>query len=213
MKDYRKATIKEYISDLSAKKNTPGGGSASALSAALGASLGAMVCEFTIGKKKYADVEDRIKQMLKEFISIRDKFVELMQKDVDVFHNEMGKAYSLPKETESQKKHRHQTIQQACKSCCQPPLDITRECMKALKLLLELAEKGSAMLISDVGVANEIICGAFEGAKLNVEINLKYIEDHKFVSDVQEEIFPAAAEITSLSDQITRIVRDKLNGK
>ncbi len=213
MKDYRNATIKDYLNDLSSGRDAPGGGSASALSAAIGASLGAMVCEFTIGKKKYADVEDRIKEILVQIKSSRDNLFDLMQRDVDVFHNEMGKAYSLPKNTEQQKQDRKQAIEQACKACVQPPLEITRECIRLLKILIELAEKGNAMLISDIGVACELICGAFEGAKLNVEINLKYISDEKFVTTIQEEIFPASAELTTLSEQIMRFVRNKLNGK
>ncbi len=213
MKDYRKSTIQEYLIDLSSNKDAPGGGSASALSAAIGASLGAMICEFTIGKKKYADVEKRIREILVTVTASRDKLFELMQEDVNVFHNEMGKAYSLPKETEEQREKRKQAIEQACKACAKPPIEITRECVNLLKLLAELAEKGNVMLISDVGVACELLCGAFEGAKLNVEINLKYINDENFVTKIQEEIIPASAEVTTLSSQIMRIVRDKLNGK
>ncbi len=210
MKDYRKATIREYIEDLSGKTDAPGGGSASALSGAIGASLGAMVCEFTLGKKKYADVEERIKELLRQINSSRDKLFELMQKDVDVFHNEMNKAYSMPKETEEQKQQRKLAIEQACKACVTPPVEISRECVKLLRLLKELAEKGNTMLISDIGVACELIRASFSGAKLNVEINLKYIGDESFVSNLREEIDSASAECSALAGQIMDIVNNKL---
>lgn len=188
MKDYKISTIKEYIDDLAAKLETPGGGSASALAGSLAAALASMVANFTIGKKKYTDVEDRIKQILKRTDLLKNEFLELMQEDIETFHKEMVAAYALPTSTEEQIQKRREAIENACKKCTKAPLEIAEKAEELLKLLAELEEKGNKMLISDIGTAAAILKGAFVSALMNVKINIKYVNDQAFKKEMYKKI-------------------------
>ncbi len=210
MEKYINLPMQVYLDDLAAHKDAPGGGSACGLVGALAAALGSMVCHFTIGKKKYSDFEERIKTMLTEFESSRADLAGLMQEDVDVFHSQMGTAFNLPKENDEQKAFRDAAIQEACKAACQPPMAIARLCFKLMKLLDELTEKGSSQLISDIGVAAALAGGAFDGARFNIEINLKYLKDADFIKNVQKELLPMIYEFCVLQQKVIEKVREKM---
>jgi methenyltetrahydrofolate cyclohydrolase len=210
MNKYIDQPMRRYLEDLAGKLDAPGGGSACGLVGAVAAGLGSMVCEFTLGKKKYADVEEEIKDLLGEFTKLRGEFTDLMQQDVDVFHSQMGAAYSLPKETPTEQEVRKRAIEEACKASCQPPFQITRNCFYLLELLLQLADIGTSQLISDVGVAGALAYGALEGARYNININLKYITDESYVHQVLTEIDPMLGKADALRVRITEIVHEKV---
>jgi formiminotetrahydrofolate cyclodeaminase len=210
MDNYIDQPMKVYVDDLAAHKDAPGGGSACGLTGSMAAALGTMVCHFTIGKKKYAEVEDRIKAMQQDFEAFRAKFTGLMQEDVDIFHSKMGTAFSLPKDTDEQKQARKAAIQEACKAASEPPMEMMRLSYRLMKLLDELAEKGSQQLVSDVGVAAALANGAFEGASYNVLINLKYLDDIEFIKKVQTELLSMIEEYACLSACVIEKVREKI---
>jgi methenyltetrahydrofolate cyclohydrolase len=212
MTSYYTLPMGHYLDDLAGDKDAPGGGSACGLTGALAAGLGSMVCHFTIGKKKYADVEEDVKELLEHFEKLRGELSGLMQEDVDVFQSQMGSAYSMPKETEDQKQRRREAIEEACKACVQPPLKIARNCFYLLELLLDLAGIGNTQLVSDVGVGASIAYGAFEGAKLNVEINLGFISDSAFAGEIRMEIETMIMKTSALKGRILEIVDEKING-
>jgi len=212
MPDYYNQPMKMYVDDLASEKDAPGGGSACGMVGALASALGSMVCHFTVGRKKYAAVEPRIKDLLDQFEQLRQEMADLMQEDVDVFHSQMGHAFGLPKDTDEQKQRRRQAIEDACKSSCQPPLQIARNCLFLFEMLKELAEIGTTQLISDVGVAATLAFGAFEGARFNIDINLNYITDELFVNDVMNELEPLVTKVTNLKIKTVEIVREKMIG-
>lgn len=212
MTRYVDQPLKTYVNDLAARLDAPGGGSACGLTGALAAALGAMVCQFTLGKKKYAEVEDRIKELLEHFEKFRGEFTRLMQEDVDVFQAQMGNAYALPKETPVQQEIRKQAIEAACKASCRPPLEIARNCFYLFELLLELADIGTTQLISDVGVAGALAFGAFEGARYNIDINLKYITDATFAREVRSEVAAMAEKVDVLKARIAETMDEKMGG-
>ncbi len=211
MTQYAQELLPKYLDDLASKQETPGGGSVCALVGSLAAGLGTMVCCFTEGKKKYADVEDDIQRIHKNCETTRAGMLELMQEDVNVFQNQMGAAYGLPKDTDEQKAARNDAIQAACKAASQPPLEICRLCRDLLKDMGELAEKGSVMLVSDVGVAVSLAQGAFEGASLNIIINLNYLSDENFKKPLKAELLAMTDEVSELAESASVIVQDKLS--
>jgi formiminotetrahydrofolate cyclodeaminase len=211
MVNYNTLPVSSYLDDLAGEKDAPGGGSACGLAGALASALGSMVCHFTVGRKKYAEVEGEIKDLLEHFEKFRGELTGLMQEDVDVFQSEMGTAYSLPKETDDQKQRRKEAIEAACKACIQPPLKIARNCFYVLELLLELAEIGNTQLVSDVGVGAALAYGAFEGAKLNVEINLRFISDRTFAGEIRVELESMVMKTGALKGRIMEIVEEKLS--
>src|ERR1035437_9069429 len=115
-------TFQEYFDELSSNSPTPGGGNAAAIAGALGASLGAMVCNLTIGKRKYADVETEIKVLNHKFLEYQKNFIDLSLKDNEAFDKVMS-AMKLPKDTEEQKEHRMKNIEKATFGAIEIPAD------------------------------------------------------------------------------------------
>ncbi len=199
----------DFIQDLAAKKPVPGGGGASAYVGALGMALGSMVGNYTVGKKKYKDVEEDVIELLKKSEAVIENLKALVAKDAEVFYP-LSKAYGLPSETEEEKAAKEEVLQKALVDATMVPLDIARNCLEAIKLHEEYAQKGTKIAISDVGVGVAFCKAALLGAKLNVLINTKIMKDQELKTKVESEM----AEIESIglakADEIYKIVEDQL---
>ncbi len=163
-------SIQSYLEELSSDAPTPGGGNVAALSATLACTLGIMVCNLTIGKKKYLEVDEEIKKVKTELEDYKDCFVELAQKDNMAF-DEVMKAFKLAKETEEDKKIRSEKIQEATFAAAVVPSEVIETCKKVLPLIETVALKGNKNSVSDAGVALSLLSTGAEGALLNVVIN------------------------------------------
>lgn len=175
-------TVSGFLDEVASHSAAPGGGSVAALAGALGAGLTAMVCRLTIGKKKYAEVEAEMREVLGKVEELRAQFTGLIEKDTEAFQSVM-KAFSLPKETDEQKEARSLAIQEATKSAALVPLQVMELCERALPLTQIVATKGNVNSLSDAGVAASMLYAACVGAALNVHINLSTIQDDTFVHD------------------------------
>lgn len=175
-------TVSGFLDEVASNSAAPGGGSVAALAGALGAGLTAMVCRLTIGKKKYAEVEAEMQEVLGKVEELRAHFTELIEKDTEAFQAVM-KAFSLPKETDEQKEARSSAIQEATKSAALVPLQVMELCERTLPLTQIVATKGNVNSLSDAGVAASMLYAACVGAALNVRINLSTIQDDTFVHD------------------------------
>lgn len=202
-----KESLNVYFKDLAAKKPAPGGGSASSLAASIGVSLISMVCNFTLGKDKYKDHEFDIKNILASSDKLLEEFLNLVDEDV-VSYQKLASAYQLPRESEEDRKRRAEAIEEGLKSALSVPLKICKLCHRAALLCLDLVKKGNANLISDVGVAIELLSAAFLSAKLNVEINSASLKDEKCVLKVKEEISPLEKEIQAIKNEVSKDVSE-----
>lgn len=200
-----KKTVEEFLSELASNSPAPGGGSVAALAGALGSALTAMVCNLTVGKKKYADVEEEIKKILEKIEPLREQFTALIDKDTQAF-NKVMEAYSLPKDGDAQKAIRTAAIQSATKEATLVPLEVMKHCVDALALAKFVAEKGNTNSVSDAGVAALMLQAAAEGAALNVKINLAGINDVEFVGWKKEEVESVMKSCKKLSNEIMEIV-------
>ncbi|MGN0732903.1 MAG: cyclodeaminase/cyclohydrolase family protein, partial [Emergencia sp.] len=115
---FSEKTVKEFTEVLASKEPVPGGGSASALIGAVGVSLGDMVGELTVGKKKYADVEDEIKILMERAQQVRRDFLELVDADAKAFAP-LAKAYGIPKDDPE----RDEIMEAALRVGCSAPMD------------------------------------------------------------------------------------------
>ncbi|NOZ21567.1 MAG: cyclodeaminase/cyclohydrolase family protein [Planctomycetes bacterium] len=190
---YRQESIDRYVSDAASNKPAPGGGSVSALVGALGVSMGCMVANFTVGKKKYKDVEPRVREILADCERSMNELLDLVQADVDAY-SKVSAAYAMPKESDEEKKARTAAIQEALVVAMDAPLTSFRVCASLMDAYAELGKIGNKNLISDVGVAAILTEAALRGAKLNVEINLAYLKDEELVGKTREEVDRLAAE-------------------
>lgn len=191
----------EFLDILASFAPVPGGGGASAFAGAMGIALGSMVGNLTLGKKKYEAVQEDIKQILIKADKLRCEFQELVQKDADVFEP-LSKAYGLPKNTDEEKKHKEEVMEKALKQACAVPLKIMEKALEAISLHGELAEKGTKIAISDVGVGVLFCKSALIGASLNVFINTKLMKDREYADSINKKAEEMIAEGSSNADSI-----------
>lgn len=177
----------EFIEKLSSKSPTPGGGGVSALIGSLGTALGGMVCNLTIGKKKYEIYEEEVKEILDEIIFIQKRLFDLIKEDEDNFIP-LSKAYSLPSSTDEEKKIKKETMQSCLKKASEVPLEVIRISNKAIKFHERLLGKSTILAISDIGVGIQCLRASVLSSKLNVIINIKDITDTNFVKKVEDEM-------------------------
>lgn len=195
----------EFLDVLATKAPVPGGGGASSLVGAIGTALGSMVGDLTVGKKKYAAVEADILVIMTKAKALQQRFIDLVAADAEVFEP-LSKAYGIPKDDPS----RAEIMEKALIAACSVPLDIMRACCEAIELHEELAEKGSMIAISDVGVG--VICckAALMGASLNVYINTKSMADREYAEKTEAEADEMIQKYCLLADKVYSSVINKL---
>ena len=172
----------EFAAVLAAKQSVPGGGGAAALVGALGAALCSMVGNFTTGKKTYAAVEEDVQRMLADAETVRLRLIDLVADDAEAFFP-LSQAYAIPKEDPS----RAETLEAATKAACKAPYEMMVEIAKSIELLEEMGEKGSKMLLSDVGCGALLCRAALEAASLNVFVNTKTLNERTLAYAMEAE--------------------------
>lgn len=203
---YRTQTLERYLTDAASGQPTPGGGSVSALVGALAASMAAMAANFTIGKKKFAAVEHRVRAHLEKVESLRERLLQLVDEDVNAYGC-VSEAFALPRVTEEQKHHRTQAIQNALVAALTVPRQIVESSCALLEVLTELVDVANPNLISDVGVAAVLAQAALKGGKLNVEINLAALKNTALVERVRNETNQAATAASRRAADVLAKVR------
>jgi formiminotetrahydrofolate cyclodeaminase len=201
--------VNEFLDELASDSPAPGGGSVAALAGALGAALSAMVCNLTVGKEQYDDVQETITVLLKKCEAIRKQLTQLIDRDTEAF-NEVMNAFKLPKETEEQKEERKQIIQQAFKTASSIPLETARVCLKVLDIAQVVAEQGNQNSITDAAVSALMAHAGVQGASLNVKINLSSIKDESFVDAISQDLEDIATKAQKKTAQIVDTVAGTL---
>lgn len=200
-------TVTVFTQELASSAPVPGGGGASALAAAIGIALGDMVGELTVGKKKYADVEEEVRQLMARAQALRERFLALIDGDAEAFAP-LAKAYGIPKDDPN----REEIMENALKVACGVPMDIMRACGEALDIIAEFAAKGSKLAISDAGCGAILCKAAMQAASLNVFINTKSMKDRACAQDLEAEANALLAKYTVMGDEIFNLVTDKIRG-
>lgn len=203
-------TIANFLDGLASSAPTPGGGGAAAISGAMGAALVSMVCNLTIGKKKYVEVEVELKDVLAKSEALRATLTGMIAADVEAFDAVMA-AYGLPKGTDEEKAARADKIQSALKVATDVPLACCRTCREVIDLAEIVADKGNLNVISDAGVA---VLSAFAGlrsAALNVYVNAKGLDDRAFADARLKELEDLLREAAGLNERVYEVVKNKIN--
>lgn len=197
----------EFAAVLAAKQSVPGGGGAAALVGALGAALCSMVGNFTTGKKTYAAVEDDVQRMLADAEAVRLRLIDLVADDAAAFFP-LSQAYAIPKEDPS----RAETLEAATKAACKAPYEMMVEISKSIELLEEMGEKGSKMLVSDVGCGALFARAALESASMNVFVNTKTIKDRAWAEDLEAKCDALLSEYIPRAEACARSVMSRIRG-
>ena len=182
----RKNSIEEFAGSLSSAKPVPGGGGACAAAGAFAAALGMMVANLTVGKKRYADVEEEMTEILIRLGALRDQLLELIDKDAEAFEP-LSRAYGLPRETPDQREEKERVLEAALYEASMVPLEIMERILEAMEDLEILSKKGSRIVISDAGVGVLFAQAALDGASLNVFINTKLMKDRDRAQRIDEK--------------------------
>jgi formiminotetrahydrofolate cyclodeaminase len=170
------------------------------------------VGNLTVGKKKYADVEDEVKSLIAKGEKVIADLNLLVDKDAEEFEP-LSKAYGLPKDTPEQAKFKAETLEKCSKNACGVPLEIMRKAFEGIKIHQRMGDIGTLIAISDVGCGVAFLKAALISAQLNVIINLNTIKDQTFVDTVTEEMNRLLNEGSTIADETLTRVLDKLNKK
>jgi glutamate formiminotransferase / formiminotetrahydrofolate cyclodeaminase len=165
-----------FLDALASGEPAPGGGSAAAHSGAMAAALVAMVARLTVGKRKYAEVEERMTIIIDEAEQLRGKLQASVQTDAEAFNGIMA-AFRLPKSSDEEKATRSQAIQDATHHAAEVPLETARMAGQVLGLAVEVAEAGNVNAVSDAGSAGALAQAAIHASGLNVKINATGVKD------------------------------------
>ena len=198
----------DFVNVLASKEPVPGGGGASALVGAIGIALGSMVGSLTLGKKKYADVEDDIRALMGRADDIRARMLRLIDRDAEVFEP-LAKAYGMPKDTPEEAAEKARVMEIVLKDACEVPLEIMRAACDALEVIAEFAAKGSKLAISDAGCAASVCRASLEAAALNVFINTKAMGNRERAEEINHEANQMLDTYRAKADAIYSDVRSR----
>jgi len=171
--------------------------------------MGEMAANFTVQREKFKDVEPQVKEILAALEKTQEKMLHSIDED-SVAYEQLSATYKLPRATEEEKAARKSQIQQALKGAMAVPLEVVRSCLAVLVELDRLVELANPNLISDVGVSAVLAEAALRGAKLNVEINLAYLEEPELVASSRQEVEQSARQAKELADSVLGRVEKRI---
>jgi formiminotetrahydrofolate cyclodeaminase len=201
--------VTNFLDELASNAPAPGGGSVAALSGALGAALISMVCNLTVGKKGYEDVQDDIDDLLTQSEALRKELADLLEADVAAYTG-YSVAAKMARSTDEEKAERAQAMQAALKDATDVPLRIAEAAVKVMDLCMPAAEKGNKWAVSDAGVAVLMAEASLRSAALNVLINLGSLKDQEFVAEKRAKLESLLKGKGPMRDEIYDYVVSKL---
>ncbi len=203
--DISKLSCVEFTEKLGSRAPVPGGGGAAALTAAVGTALGVMVCDLTVGKKKYAAVEEELKTLREQAEDLRRQLISCIDEDAEAFEP-LSKAYGIPKDDPGRDE-----IMEAClKGAAATPYKIMELTCQVIDLHRVFAEKGSVLVISDAATGAAICRGALRSAALNVKANTMYMKDRSYAEDLNARVEAMLRKYLPAADEIFDSVYSKM---
>ena len=201
--------VTNFLDELASNAPAPGGGSVASLSGALGAALISMVCNLTLGKKGYDEVQDDMQELVAKSESLRQELTDLLEEDVKAY-TAYSIAAKMPRTTDEQKTIRMEAMQSALKGATEVPLRIAGAAVRVMDLCMPAAQKGNKWAVSDAGVAVLMAEAALRSAALNVLINLGTVKDQAFVETKRAELDYLLEGKGAMRDEIYDFVVSKL---
>lgn len=202
---YLDQPLRDYLDDLASAKATPGGGSAAALSGAMGASLASMVARLTLGKAEYAEVQEEVEELLQKTEKLRMRFQQLIQEDIDVY-GRLSASFKMPRDTNEERAARTSAIQARLLEAALVPLEITERSAELVQCCQRIAEIGNTNVLSDIGTGAMLTSSAGAGAAWMVRTNLRAMKNLELVNVLSDRLSTALEHISVCSQHITSIV-------
>ena len=208
MTDFAKLSVEQFLEDLASSSPTPGGGTAAAVAAAMGASLMEMVAALTLTKEKFASAHEAVRPIAGAAHAARTEFLRLAKEDAEAYDAVVA-ARRLPKETEEQKAARAEAIAAGNRRATEIPMQTAQAAVRLLAALPELVEKGNPGAASDAGSAALLLEAATAAALLNVGINLPGVTEPDFTARMNRETAELNEKSLRLRSQVLQAVRKR----
>lgn len=205
---FMELSCEEFAERLAARTSVPGGGGACALAGALAAALCSMVGSFTIGKARFADVEDEVAGLMDEAEDVRFRLLELIEEDASGF-SPLIEAYALPKGAPG----RDEAIEEAKEGACMAPLAMMGECCRAITLLERMGQIGTPTLASDVVTGALLALAALEGAGVNVSVNTAALRDRQQAARIDATCEELLEEYVGRARALADVIAEKIRGR
>ncbi len=205
---YLDKPLQNYLDELASAQPTPGGGSAAALSGAMAAGLACMVAQLTLGKADYAAVQQEIEELVQQTETLRVRFQQLMQEDIEAY-GRLSATFSLPRTTSEEKATRTKAIQAQLVEAALVPLEVVERTAELVLHLLRIAEIGNAKVLSDIATGTALASGAGTGASWMVLVNLRTMKDLEKVNELSNRLNAALDTIAAYSQQVINKVGER----
>lgn len=187
MTELKDLTIEEFAKVTASDAPAPGGGSVAAAAGSLAAALAEMVANLTIGKEKYAEAENEMRELAGKGQEVREKLIADIQRDSSSFNLYMA-ALRMPKDTEEEKTARREAMQRGLKEAAMVPLSVAETAAEIFPLAEAAVARGNANAVTDGLVSAMMARTAVLSALLNVKINLNSIKDEAFRADMEKQV-------------------------
>ncbi len=190
-------SCRKFVEVLASNAPAPGGGGAAALVGAIGTALGNMVGSLTVGKKKYAEVEEEIIALKAKCDALQTELLNQVEADDEGFVP-LAKAYGIPKDDPN----RDQILEEATITACAVPMHIMELCCEAIDYIAVFAAKGSRLAVSDAGCGAVCCKAALQAASLNVFINTKSLKNREVAEEMNRKANLMLNKYGALADEI-----------
>ena len=195
--DFINGSVTAFTEQLASRAPVPGGGGASALVGAVGIALGDMVGELTVGKKKYAAVEEDVKALMAKAQDLRVRLLACVNKDAEAFAP-LSRAYGIPKDDPA----RDEVMEACLRDAAAPPMEILDLCCEAIDLQREFADKGSVLAVSDAATGVVFCWSAMYGAAVNVKVNTKAMKDREYAGKINAHVDAQMAKYWPIAEKV-----------
>ena len=176
-------SLDTFMNETASESPAPGGGSVSAYMGALGVALGTMVANLSSHKRGWDDRWKEFSDWAVKGKEIQNKLLDLVDEDTEAF-NRILEAFSLPKNSEAEKKMRHDAVQSATLNAIMVPFKVMETAFSGFRVVREMVEKGNPSSVTDAGVGALALRSCIRGAYLNVKINAMGFDDKEFAKEV-----------------------------
>ena len=200
--DMTMESCRKFVEVLASNEHAPGGGGAAALVGAIGTALGNMVGSLTVGKKKYADVEEEIIALKAKCDALQTELLNQVEAD-EINFVPLAKAYGIPKDDPN----RDQIMEEATMVACSTPVKIMELCCEAMEAIAVFAAKGSRLAVSDAGCGAVCVKAAMQAASLNVFINTKTLKNREVAEEMNAKCLDMLAKYGAMADEIFETVK------
>ena len=197
---YPDKPMRFFLDKLCSNSPEPGGGSASALTGAVAASLSGMLSSLTINKKGYEDVQEEMQEIFSRSSVLKEELLDLLQKDTEAF-DDASKAFKMPKDTEEQKNKRAEAIEAGLKKATEVPLGIMEKSLEVARLAKRVLTRGNKMAITDGAISALFADAAAIGAMINVRINFSWMKDQEYIARIEKRLAAILEETKKIKEE------------